>query len=393
MCAFACYILPNDIKPRQQTGRAMFDSDWETVKTFLPRNWQWLARRKRALKGLRKDKEPEQVLRPLLIHFGCGYSLKETATRVRQAGIADLSEVALFKRLIKSKDWLSSLCVSLMRDWKKDHGIDYDFEYRLFDSTIVKEPGATGSQWRIHYSISIPSLRCDFFKLTPARGKGNGDTLVQFPVKPGDYIVADRGYCHTNGIFHATSKGAYVCIRVNHTTLDLCDEDRRELSLLEKVQPLAEAGRELEFPVLVRSDEDSFIKGRVCALRKSDLAIAETHRKLKRSAQKRGETLKPETLEFAKYIVLFTTFPKDVFSTEDVLVGYRYRWQIELVFKRFKQIAELGHLPKTEDESAEAWLYGKLFVAILTQRMIEYASAFSPWGYDLEKVKNPKPLA
>ena len=371
----------------------MFDSDWETVKTFLPRNWRWSARRCRALKGLRKDKDPEQVLRPLLIHFGCGYSLKETATRIRQADIADLSEVALFKRLIKSRDWLSSLCVSLLRDWKKDHGVKYDFEYRLFDSTLVKEPGATGSQWRIHYSVCIPSLRCDFFKLTPAKGKGNGDTLVQFPVKAGDHIVADRGYCQRNGIFHATAKGAYVCIRVNHTALNLCDKSGRELSLLEKMGPLAKTGQELEFDVLVRSDDGSFVKGRVCALRKSELAIEEAHRKLRRGAQKNGQKLRAQTLELAKYIILFTTFPKDTFSTKDVLVGYRYRWQIELVFKRFKQIAQLGHLPKTEDESAEAWLYGKLLVALLTQRMVEYASAFSPWGYDLAKIKSSEPLA
>ena len=371
----------------------MYDSDWETVKSFLPKNWRWLARRSKALKGLRKYKDPEEVLRPLLIHLGCGYSLKETATRTRQAGIANLSEVALFKRLTKSKDWLASLCISLMSDWKKDHGIKYDFEYRLFDSTVIKEPGATGSQWRIHYSVKIPSLRCDFFKLTPAKGKGNGDTLVQFPVRTGDYIVADRGYCQKNGIFHAASKGAYVCIRVNHTVLKLFDENQRALSLLDEVTTLTETGQELEFDALIRSDGESSVKGRICALRKSEIAIKEAHRKLRRRAQKNGEKLRPDTLEFAKYVILFTTFPKDAFSTTDVLTGYRYRWQIELVFKRFKQIAKLGHLPKKEDESAEAWLYGKLLVALLTQRMVEHASLFFPWGYDLERIKNSKPMA
>ena len=36
------------------------------------------------------------------------------------------------------------------------------------------------------------------------------------------------------------------------------------------------------------------------------------------------------------------------------------RWQVEWVFKRFKSLAQLGHLPKYGDESAKAWLYGKL---------------------------------
>jgi hypothetical protein len=56
----------------------------------------------------------------------------------------------------------------------------------------------------------------------------------------------------------------------------------------------------------------------------------------------------------------------------------------ELVFKRFKQIAQLGHLPKHDPESAQAWLYGKLFVALLTEKLIQEARALSPWGYALE---------
>ena len=66
-----------------------------------------------------------------------------------------------------------------------------------------------------------------------------------------------------------------------------------------------------------------------------------------------------------------------------VLQWYRFRWQIELVFKRFKQIAQLGHFPKHDPQSAKAWLYGKLFVALLTEKVIEQARALSPWGYEL----------
>ena len=93
----------------------------------------------------------------------------------------------------------------------------------------------------------------------------------------------------------------------------------------------------------------------------------------------------PATLEYAKYIIVFTTFPEDSFSDFDILHWYRIRWQVELVFKRFKSIAEIGHLPKHGGDSSEAWLYGKLFVALLTERMIEHAESISPWGYFLEE--------
>ena len=67
-----------------------------------------------------------------------------------------------------------------------------------------------------------------------------------------------------------------------------------------------------------------------------------------------------------------------------MLEWYRLRWQVELVFKRFKSLAQLGHLPKyDDDESAKAWLYGKLFVALLVEKLLHHARTISPWGYDV----------
>jgi len=59
------------------------------------------------------------------------------------------------------------------------------------------------------------------------------------------------------------------------------------------------------------------------------------------------------------------------------------------VFKRLKQIAQLGHLPKHDPESSQAWLYGKLFVALLTEKFIHSATALSPWGYEFPEAQGP----
>ncbi len=91
------------------------EEDWDVVKSFLPKNWRWSAKRQNALKGLRKDKDPEQLLRTLLMHLACGHSLRETAVRVRESGISEISDVGLLKRLRKSKEWLHALCVSLLK--------------------------------------------------------------------------------------------------------------------------------------------------------------------------------------------------------------------------------------------------------------------------------------
>jgi hypothetical protein len=90
-------------------------------------------------------------------------------------------------------------------------------------------------------------------------------------------------------------------------------------------------------------------------------------------------------------VIVFTTVLQPEMSTAEVLEYYRFRWQIELVFKRFKSILAMGHLPKYDDQSSRAWLYGKLLVALLTQKLAHLGSAISPWGYDLWPTTSAQP--
>jgi len=98
-------------------------------------------------------------------------------------------------------------------------------------------------------------------------------------------------------------------------------------------------------------------------------------------------------LVYARCAMVLTTFPAPEFSLQQVLDHYLFRRQIELVFKRFKQIAQLGHLPKYDQDSAKAWLYGKLFVPLLTEKLIQHARAISPWGYPLAHQATTQPVA
>ncbi len=77
----------------------MMDEDWSVLMSFFPPQWKELAKKTNALKGLRRDKAPGKLLRILMVHLACGYSLRETVVRARQAQLAELSDVALLKRL------------------------------------------------------------------------------------------------------------------------------------------------------------------------------------------------------------------------------------------------------------------------------------------------------
>ena len=65
---------------------------------------------------------------------------------------------------------------------------------------------------------------------------------------------------------------------------------------------------------------------------------------------------------------------------------------MELTFKRLKSIAQLGHVPKHDPQSTRAWLYGKLLVALLSEKLARVGRTISPWGYLLQPT-HTQPLA
>jgi len=350
---------------------------------LLPTQWQQQAVLSGACERLRGFSSTSSLLRTLLLHVGKGYSLRETVVRAKAAGIAEVSDVALMKRLRKAEGWLHGLCVSLLEEsgWEmpaETHG----YNVRALDGTLVKEPGSSGSLWRIHYSVRIPSLVCDHFELTSTKGAGTGEVLGRFAAAPGDLVLADRGFCKPSGVEALTRQGAAVMVRLNTSSLPLWSEDGYRFALAKQIGDLQETGAEREWQVWVQGAQGR-IAGRLCAIRKSEEAAARARRQIEKKAQQGGPKPKPETLQYARYVMVFTTVAASRLSVSEVLEWYRVRWQIELVFKRLKTLAALGALPKYDDQSARAWLYGKLLVSLLGQKLERLGRDISPWGYRL----------
>jgi hypothetical protein len=359
----------------------LLDENWKVLTTLFPPGWRDEARKSGAVERLRGFASPEELLRTLLLHVGRGYSLRETVVQAKAAGIAEVSDVALLKRLRNCEVWLRMLCLSLLREnevalpeFKLGKAL------RIVDATVVKEPGPTGSLWRMHYSLRIPSLICDFFEITPTQGAGVGESFTRFPVGPGEFVLGDAGYSTPPGVEYLSRRGAYVLVRVNPQSLPLKSATGRPWALLPHLRSLTKAGRIGVWNVVVAGLRPE-VRGRICALRKNEHSIRQAHQRLRRKSSKKGVRVQAETFEFAKYVVVFATFPKEDFSADEILEWYRVRWQIELVFKRLKSVAQLGHLPKYDERSSRAWLYAKMLVALLTQKLVRLGRDISPWGY------------
>lgn len=360
---------------------ALAREDWLVIRQLLPEGWEEQARVSGALRRARGIAGPEALLRILLIHLAAGYSLAETAVRARRAGLGHLSAVALFKRLQASEEWLRWLAAA-ERDLLVQGSPLTRRRLRAVDATVISEPGSTGTDWRIHFAINLMNLQCDFFELTDVRG---GETWRRVPVSPGDVLLGDRAYGTPTGIAHVVAAKGDVLVRMSIRALPLYDHAGTRIDLLKTVRSLR-IGEILNLPTFVLGPTGQTIPGRLVALRRGLQATRVAQKKLARTAQRKQRKLSPESLKAAQYVLLWTTLAPEI-GAREVSDYYRWRWQIELGFKRMKSILGLGHLPKKDPASARAWLHGKLLTSLLVERLIQTARAFSPWGYQLEVSK------
>jgi hypothetical protein len=357
--------------------------EWEVLCRLLPRGWRAAAKSRGALRRVRGVANASILLRVLMVHLADGCSLIETAVRAMESGWCRISAVALFKRLQAAEDWLRWMAEQLWRR-RESMGIPEGRCFRAVDATVVCEGGRTGSRWRVHFSLRLADLQCDFFELTDTKG---GETFRRLPVHSRDVIMGDRAYATPPGIAHVVGKGGELLVRMTTRTLPLFTESGRKFSLLRHFRPLR-AGEVGDWRVWVHHAENQ-IEGRVIAIRRSDQATKHVRRRMEIYGRHKQRRFSAHAMELAGFVFVWTNLPKSDFPARKVLALYRLRWQIELAFKRMKTIMGLGQLPKQADASSRAWLHGKLLVALLLERLIEEANALSPWGYPLEEPAEP----
>jgi hypothetical protein len=352
--------------------------NWEILSSFLPEGWSQQARLLGAMQRARYIKEPSVVLRILLMHVALGCSLVETAARAQASGLAQISSVGVFKRLRAAGAWFGWLAREMRGAADLPEAIT-GRRLRAVDATSVHEPGSTGTDWKIHYAVNLADLECDFFQLTEIRQ--GGETFRRIPVQAGDIVMGDRVYASPPGVSHVVNAGADVIVRLNRASLPLFERDGTRMNLLPRLRKL-KGKTPREYAAWVKNTNGDWIAGRLIVLRQSAEAIRWAHKRLQRRAQLNRSTMTDQAREFAAYFMVWTTVANTV-TPSQVLHLYRLRWQIELVFKRMKSILGLGHLPKTDPLSAQAWLQGKLFVGLLIERMLYTTKSISPWGYPL----------
>jgi hypothetical protein len=356
--------------------------EWRVIETLLPAGWRQAAREQKAFRRARYTTDEGALLRLLLFHAVNDGGLRETVAQARASGIAQMSQVALLKRLRTSGGWLAWLGTQLCQQLRREPRVPQGLKPRAVDSTTIQGPASKGTQWRVHYSLDLTSLDCDWFELTDEHG---AELLERTPMQKGDVILADRNYLRPAGVKAAVDAEAHVLVRLRWTHSAMLDGRGQRFHALEHARRLR-VGQVGTWAVQLPVPDGGSVSGRVIATKLPAPLAAKAERRALNASKKKSKRPDPRSLEASHFVMLFTTMPAELLVAADVLALYRYRWQIELAFKRLKQLLKLGRLPHKDPRAAKGWIHAKLTVALLLEVLYRNAGTFSPWGYRITSV-------
>jgi hypothetical protein len=190
--------------------------------------------------------------------------------------------------------------------------------------------------------------------------------------------MPDRAICGA-----VIDAGADFIVRTGWNSLRLLQPDGGSFDLFATLAAQAEQEGEIQVRVDEGRNDDPPLSPLILRLvvrRKAPEQAQAEQKRLLKDAQKRGKKPDPRSLEAANYILLLTSLPTDAFSTADVLALYRFRWQIELAFKRMKSLAGLDELPAKKPELARAWIYARLIAVLMAEQSAGQVPDSSPSG-------------
>jgi len=345
-------------------------SDWQVLLSYLPRDFEKLAREHRLLNTQwpnAKVKTAAELLRLILVHVGADLPLRQTVATVKEGGGVSVSQVWLHQKMRRAQPYLSALVGHMTSDIEQQATPERwaGYEMVCLDGSTVSAPGSVGTDARIHAVVRLHDLKVLEVRVTDATG---GETLRRFLWEEGQLVIVDRGYSNGPGIASAVKQGADVLVRVNRGSLRLVDEHGQGIDALDWCRGLP-GHRATERAAHVahgRGKRQRTVAGRLIGFRLPEQQADEARERVRRE---HGSGVTDEQLEASAYVILFTTAAVGRLSAARCIEAYRLRWQVELQFKRWKSLCHFDRLPNYRDDTICSWLTAKVLLGLLLDRI------------------------
>jgi hypothetical protein len=253
----------------------------------------------------------------------------------------------------------------------------------LLDSSTVRLPAHFASTWagsgeagiaavKLHTQLDLCRGRLSGPLLTPARQDDTRSPFQEDLPEPGALRIIDLGFYALRRLRAIGEAGAYwLCRAQSQTTIITPDGTRWTLLALlqaHKQEPVIER--------LVTLGSTARVPARLIAFRLDGQTAAARRRRLQKSTQrKRGKPVSQERLALCTWDICVTNVPADLLSATESRVLLRARWQIELLFKRWKSDGQIDEWRSRQPYRILCEVYAKL----LGQVVIHWCSVVGAW--------------
>jgi len=353
---------------------------FEELLHLLPEGWEEKAKELGALQRAREIKTAEELLRLILLYLTEGKSFRGTSALMRLGKEAEISDVAVLKRMRNSAVWLQWLCENIYRQaglivkkpaWLKKKKV------KIVDGSENVKCGVRRQCYMLHFCLDLFTLASHELHVTDIK---TGEKLSNFKkFGKGDIVMGDRIYGTLPGIAYLRRLNSDYVLRIIPSSFKVYNGKNQEIDILKSFSGLKEGQiAEIRAKCFIN---DHYEPIRICAFRKDDDNERKGLKRLKKENQRKqgGKPVTALQQESNKYIIVATSLRKDEVSTDQVLELYRLRWQVEIAFKRLKSLFHYNDLPAKHSKSVNAWFYGKLLLVALCETLVN-TGRFSPSG-------------
>ena len=237
--------------------------------------------------------------------------------------------------------------------------------------------GKAAVKFQVQWSLRSGALSA--IAIEPGRDCDYKTSLQQAALPPGSLRIADLGYFDTEVFERFSQQCVFWLSRLQFGT-KLFSLAGTPLRLLEW---LAMQGPIVDEPVLLGTDRK--VPCRILAWRVPDEVANRRRQKLIAAARsKDGRTPSAERLAWCDWMLLVTNVPVEKLSPREAVVLYRARWQIELLFKRWKSQGRVAELSGSTVERQMVRLWSRL-LAVLVQHWLLLVSVWGDARHSLSK--------
>ena len=358
------------------------------ILRYLPEGYKEACWGNKAMQR-RKGIQNEDVLLTLCLYYAYDKSLVDTKIYADTFLSVKISDVGFMKRFIGCNQWIKWMNQHLIEEQLPACNIPEKLKgkrVKAIDASDILTKGAVKQTWHLHYAFDLFSFSSAEFHITP---ESTGETLENFKLQPEDLIVADRIYATITGMEHCRNAGADFIMRLRNKAFNLYDENGDQLHLTEDILKSVDMTCH-DFTVYYKTKENELKPIRLCAVRKTEEEIIAEQKKLDRKESRKQLKISEDTKISHNYFFVITSLG-EAYSSEEIMKIYRLRWQVEMVFKRFKSILNMGSIPTKTAASCETWLNCKMLIALLIEKMLSSVD-FPPYSHCEESLEGNEDL-